>query len=40
MPMAFYHPHLTLGLIACVTVVWITPTTGVKPHADEYPRDV
>jgi uncharacterized membrane protein len=30
-PMAFYHPHIALGLCAFVTVIWITPTAGVKP---------
>jgi uncharacterized membrane protein len=38
-PLAFYHPHLALGLCAFVTVIWITPTTGVKPHDDSpFPR--
>jgi uncharacterized membrane protein len=37
-PLAFYHPHAALALIAFVTVIWITPTAGVKPHEDhEYP---
>jgi len=31
-PLAFYHPHASLGLVALVTVIWITPTVGVKPH--------
>jgi len=39
MPMAFYHPHVALGMIALVTVIWITPTAGVKPHAENYPRN-
>jgi uncharacterized membrane protein len=39
-PMAFYHPHIALGLCALVTVIWITPTTGIKPHADDYPGSV
>jgi len=30
-PMAYYHPHIALGLCAFVTVIWITPTAGVKP---------
>jgi uncharacterized membrane protein len=38
-PMAFYHPHIALGLCALVTVIWITPTAGIKPHGDDYPRD-
>jgi uncharacterized membrane protein len=33
-PLAFYHSHLALGLCAFVTIIWITPTTGVKPHDD------
>jgi uncharacterized membrane protein len=38
-PLAFYYPHVALGTIAFVTVIWITPTAGVKPHADTYPRN-
>jgi uncharacterized membrane protein len=30
-PVAFYHPYIALGLCALVTVIWITPTAGVKP---------
>jgi uncharacterized membrane protein len=29
-PLAFAHPQVALGLCAFVTVIWITPTTGVK----------
>jgi uncharacterized membrane protein len=36
-PLAFYHSHLALGLCAFVTVIWITPTAGVKP-ADDTPQ--
>ncbi len=36
-PMAFYHAHIALGLVALVTVIWITPTTGVKPRHQEFP---
>ena len=35
-PVAFQHPRLSLGLTAFVTLIWITPTTGLK-RADEYP---
>jgi uncharacterized membrane protein len=35
-PLAAYHPHLALGLTAFVTVIWITPNTGVKSH-NEFP---
>jgi uncharacterized membrane protein len=31
-PMAFYHPYIALGLCAFVTVIWVTPTAGVKPR--------
>ena len=31
-PLAFYHPHVALGLCGFVTVIWITPTVGVKPQ--------
>jgi len=38
-PLAFYHPHLALGLCAFVTVIWITPPAGVKPPEDTpFPR--
>jgi uncharacterized membrane protein len=37
-PLAFQHPRLSLGLVAFVTVVWITPTAGIKPH-EEHPRN-
>jgi uncharacterized membrane protein len=37
MPTAFYHPQVALGLIATVTVIWITPTAGVKPQVKEFP---
>jgi uncharacterized membrane protein len=32
MAAAFYHPHVALGLCALVTVIWVTPTVGVKPR--------
>ena len=38
-PFAFQHPHLALGLVAFVTVIWITPTAGIKPHEEYPPRD-
>lgn len=30
--LAFSHPQVALGLCALVTVIWITPTVGVKPR--------
>ena len=33
-PLAFYHSYVALGLCACVTVLWITTTAGVKPLQD------
>jgi uncharacterized membrane protein len=38
-PMAFYHPHIALGLCAFVTVIWITPTVGVKRPHEEFPSN-
>jgi len=35
-PLAFYHPHVALGLCAFVTVIWVTPTVGVKPPETMY----
>jgi uncharacterized membrane protein len=35
-PLAFYHPHIAMGLCALVTVIWITPTVGVKPREDDH----
>jgi uncharacterized membrane protein len=37
-PLAFQHPHIALGLVAFVTIIWITPTVGIKPR-EEYPRN-
>jgi uncharacterized membrane protein len=37
-PFAFQHPHAALGLVAFVTVIWITPTAGIKSH-EEHPRN-
>jgi uncharacterized membrane protein len=39
MLIAFYHPRVALGMIGLVTLIWITPTAGVKPHKDTYPRN-
>ncbi len=33
-PLAFYHSRLSLGLIALVTCLWITPMAGVRPHRE------
>ena len=38
-PLAFQHPRLALGLVASVTVIWITPTTGIKPREEHRPAD-
>jgi uncharacterized membrane protein len=35
---AFRHPHLSLGLVACVSVIWITPTAGIR-SGEEFPRN-
>ncbi len=36
-PLAFQHPQMALGLVAFVTVIWVTPTAGIK-HREEHPR--
>jgi len=33
-PLAQFHSYVALGIITLVTVIWITPTTGVKPHPE------
>ncbi len=38
-PLAFQHPRLALGLVAFVTIIWITPTTGIKPREEHPPHD-
>ena len=38
-PLAFQHPQMALGLVAFVTVIWITPTTGIKPREEYPPHD-
>jgi hypothetical protein len=38
-PLAFQHPYLSLGLVAFVTVIWITPTTGIKSRQEHPPQD-
>jgi uncharacterized membrane protein len=38
-PLAFQHPRMALGLVAFVTVIWITPTTGIKPRDEHPPAD-
>ena len=37
-PLAFQHPRLSLGLVAFVTVIWITPTAGIKPREEHPPN--
>jgi uncharacterized membrane protein len=38
-PLAFQHPRMSLGLVAFVSVVWITPTAGIKPREEHPPYD-
>jgi uncharacterized membrane protein len=33
-PLAFFHPYVALGVIALMTIVWITPTPAI-PVCDE-----
>jgi uncharacterized membrane protein len=35
-PLAHFHPHIALGIITLVTVIWIVPTTRAEPcHEDQ-----
>jgi uncharacterized membrane protein len=38
-PLAFQHPQMALGLVGFVTIIWITPTTGIKRREEYPPRD-
>src|SRR5260370_10813906 len=38
-PLAFQHPQLALCLVAFVTVIWITPTAGIKTREQHPPQD-
>jgi len=38
-PLAFQHPQMALGLTAFVTIIWVTPTVGIKPRQEHPPRD-
>ena len=38
-PLAFQHPYLALGLVASVTLIWITPTAGIKRREEHPPLD-
>jgi len=38
-PLAFQHPRVALGLVAFVTVIWVTPTAVIKPHEEYPPHD-
>jgi len=37
-PVAHFHPHIALGAITLVTVIWIIPTTRAEPRADDLSR--
>jgi uncharacterized membrane protein len=38
-PLAFQHPRLSLGVTGFVTIIWITPTAGLKRREEFPPRD-
>jgi len=38
-PVAFQHPRISLGLTGFVTIIWITPTIGLKGTEEYPPRD-
>jgi uncharacterized membrane protein len=37
-PLAHFHPHIALGAITLVTVIWIIPTTHAELRADDLSR--
>ena len=37
-PLAHFHPHIALGAITLVTVIWIVPTARAEPCADNGTR--
>jgi uncharacterized membrane protein len=35
-PLAHFHPHIALGIITLITVIWIVPTARAEPcHEDQ-----
>jgi uncharacterized membrane protein len=38
-PLAFQHPRMALGLVSSVTIIWITPTVGIKHRAEHPPNE-
>jgi uncharacterized membrane protein len=34
-PLAQFHPYVALGAITMVTIIWIIPTAGTRPRADD-----
>jgi uncharacterized membrane protein len=38
-PMAHFHPHIALGLITLVTVIWIIPTAGARHVRSHGPHE-
>lgn len=33
-PAAFFHPRIALGMVSLVTLIWISPTAGIKPRVE------
>ena len=38
-PIAFQHPYVALALTGFVTIIWVTPTIGIKPRDEHPPYD-
>jgi uncharacterized membrane protein len=38
-PLAHFHPHIALGVITLVTVIWIVPTARSDSYASELTRE-
>jgi len=35
-PLSFYQPYLSLGIVGLVMVIWIVPTARVEPHVEHH----
>jgi uncharacterized membrane protein len=37
-PLSFYHPDLSLGIVGLIMIIWIVPTARVEPGKEEHHR--
>lgn len=38
-PLAHFHPHIALGVITLVTIIWIVPTARSDSYASDLARE-